>query len=725
MGKTVGAILTIGVGVALNAIPGVGQFVGGTLIGGTLAGAGVYATTAYGIGMAVFTGLSLGAAGLALQSATGLLGLGPNMPKPDTTSTAIKTSRPPRVSAYGQSRLYPAYVLYENNGEGRAVDVGAVHDGEMSEFVRAYLNDDRITVGSSGSAALNGGNVAEGTDGRYGGNFIQLYWTNGSIPGTPIANVITQLPGIWTSDHRGDGVVMLGLVCSPVKSEDFLDIYPNGVPTPSLVGKWQRCPDPFAADPTDEDGWTWTENVIRQLMHYKMVREGVDYALKIAPALDYWKAAAAICDEDVALKAGGTEKRYRSCLSHKQTDKNGAVSDALLAACDGWMAPRADGALVVFAGRYTAPTVSIGPEHIVAYDWSYGVDDDEANNELICSYVSADHDYTTVECDAWRDEADIAARGQILSDGLDPQVPSWGQVRRLAKRRMARTNAPYRGTVTTNTAGRIVRGHRYIYLNLTDAGTTFFSGPVEIVALTRNLMTGGVTFSWVAANPAIDAWNPATEEGEPAAKGDRVAPQPLTAPTITDADPIFYEYGAQIAMDVSGPDRTDLTWHTRWRVTGDPVWNEQQAVDTDPGAGVTLVSPIVPSNVSIDVEAAYSVGDGRTSPWSATVIVSTSTAGIAPNPPTEVTATGDVGEADVTWRNPATANLSYVRVFRNTTTDFNTATAISGEIVGGLGQVMTITDTGLAAGTFYYWVAAFNSSDVASSPAGPATATVN
>lgn len=618
MGKTVTSILTIGVAIAINVIPGIGQAISGAIVG---LGGGTFA--ALGVAQTVVGAITLGATLAGVSALQGLLVGGPSIPKPDTTSTSIKTARPPRVSAYGASRLYGAFTLYETSGAGRAVDAFAVHDGRMDSFVAAYLNDDLVTVGASGSGPLNGGAVVEGADGRYAGNFLQLYWTNGQSPGSPILNIISQLPGIWTSDHRGDGVVTMGLVCSPVKPDDFLDVYPNGVPTPSLVAKWQRCPDPFAVDPTDQSQWTWTENVIRHLMHYKMVREGVDYATKIAPTIAYWRAAAAVCDEAVALKAGGTEPRWRSCLAHKHTDKHGSVTDSLIAACDGWIAPRADGALVVYAGKYYAPTVSIGLAEIVAYDWSYGVDDDEAVNELICSYVSADHDYNTVECDAWRDEEDIAERGQILSDGLDPQVPSWGQVRRLAKRKMARVNAPYRGTVTTNIAGRVVRGQRYINLDLTDAGTTFFSGPVEITALTRNLMTGGVTFSWVAANPAIDAWNAATEEGEPAAKGDRVAPEPLDTPSILSLTPNTYDYGAQITIDVDGPLRTDLTWYTRWKVSADVIWSENSATDNDPSDPIVLITPVVPAGASIDVQVAYGVGDGRNSDWSATVTTTT------------------------------------------------------------------------------------------------------
>src|SRR3546814_12086276 len=96
-------------------------------------------------------------------------------------------------------------------------------------------------------------------------------------------------------------------------------------------------------------------------MHYKLVREKVDYATKIAPTLSYWQAAADVCDEAISLKAGGTEERYRSPVAHNHTDQHANVIAALLSTFDGWIAPRADGALVVYAGKYYAPTVSIGP----------------------------------------------------------------------------------------------------------------------------------------------------------------------------------------------------------------------------------------------------------------------------------------------------------------------------------------------------------------------------
>lgn len=570
-------------------------------------------------------------------------------PKPDTQSTSIKQPRPPRVSAYGVSKLSMAYALYETGTNGHAVDVGAIHDGRMDGVVQLYLNDDRVTVA--------GAYVQPGEDGRYGSDNIRLMYTDGSAPGMWFNQVGAIVPD-WTSNHRGDSVVMLAMIAKNVKQENFLKFYPNGAPQASMAARWQRCPDLHAANPLDEGGWTWTENPIRQLAHYMLVREcprpivpatDPTYAAslaalrlaywnaKIGPALASWRTAQDVCDEPVALKAGGTEPRYRSCVSHSHTDSHKQVRGALLATCDGWMAPRADGAYVVYAGRLYEPTITIGPEQITSFEWNgVGVDDDKAINEFVCSYVSAEHDYASVETDAWTDEDDIAQRGQLLSTTLDMAVPSHGQVRRLAKREMARRNAVRRGTITTNVQGRSIRGQRYIRLQLVVAGKTFINGPVEITGLTRNLEGGGVTFTWVEVSPNIDSWNPATEEGNPAATGDRVAGEPLATPTITSAVADYSQVsdngsGVRVTIVAAGINREDVTWYARWRKSGDSAWSTDSYPDIDDGPSVTLLTDFVPTNATVEVEVAYAVGDGRISAWSTPATVSSATDATPPD----------------------------------------------------------------------------------------------
>lgn len=337
-----------------------------------------------------------------------------------------------------------------------------------------------------------------------------------------------------------------------------------------------------------------------------------------------------------------TEPRYRCCVVHKLTDPHKDTLAAIRACYDGWVAPREDGARVCYSGRYYVPSVTIGPDEIVSFSFDNGIEDENAVNELTLTYISSEHNYFAVDCTPWRDDEDISTRGRVASQPLQNQVPSYTQARRLAKRQLSRLMATYRGTITTNAAGRSVVGQRYIIVNQTEGGSTWYNGPAEITKLTYNLQTGGVTFDWVAADPNADEWNIATEAGDPAPVGNVVTGVNLTAPTITAAVSDFSAVsddgtGVRVDITVSGLNRDDVTWFARWRVQGAAVWNEQEYTDIDPGASVQLVTGFVPTGQTIEVEAAYKTGDGRISDYSDAFTVDSSTDTTPPDAATSIT----------------------------------------------------------------------------------------
>ncbi|QTH19798.1 hypothetical protein HRJ34_15645 [Rhizorhabdus wittichii] len=652
MGKTLGTIVSIAAAAGLAYLT-----LGASSALSTLAAAGVDIGTAGAIAGVALTGAGLLSASYALQTTSGLLGLGPKAPKPDTTDIARKIPIPPRVAGYGRSKLFGTYILFETSegydagfstiGAGTAVDVYAIHDGPIDAIEQYYLGDDLVT--------LVGNTVQEGTDGRYKDGKVKIYATLGETPGTWLSAIGSLIPA-WDDSHRGDGVVIVGATFEAVKAKDFQDVYPTGLPPAvGIAARWQKCFDwrDEAQSVDDPSTWTWTENAVLQTAHYKLVREKAKrepgevfpsgpnlqatWGRYFAPTVTYWTAAADDADSDVALKAGGTEPRYRSCVAHELTSPHKEVISALTACFDGWLAARADGALIVYSGRYYDPTVSIGPDEILSFTVTDGIDDEAEFNEYAVSYVSADHQFSTVDTTPWQDTAAIEAAGAIKSTGLANQVPSHGQARRLAKRTMMRARAPKRGTLTTNNAGMAVRGERFVNVHLEEAGTVFYSGPVEIVRLTRNLLFG-VTFDWVLADPSVDDWDPATEEGDPAPVGESVTPSALFPPVITSATvdhtgigeteggeitPGEAASGARILIEATGPVREDMTWYARWRVGTTGSWSEREYNDLDPMLGVTILTEFVPIATNINVQVSYSIGDGRSSPWSDVEVVDT------------------------------------------------------------------------------------------------------
>lgn len=95
MGKTVGSILQLGVGIAALAV-GPGGIARG------LAQIGVSGGLASALGAAIYTtAVSAGSSG-----ANTLFG---KSPPAETTVTALKTERPPRVSGYGRSKTHAVW----------------------------------------------------------------------------------------------------------------------------------------------------------------------------------------------------------------------------------------------------------------------------------------------------------------------------------------------------------------------------------------------------------------------------------------------------------------------------------------------------------------------------------------------------------------------------------------------------------------------------------------
>lgn len=679
MGKFIGSILSIA-GIAL-----------GKIISGPLG-------AAFGL---------LFAAGVSLIFA-------PKAPKPQQAETTARSPSAPRIFGYGVRRVFGSYAFFGNSTSGASVDVIAYCDCQANSIEAVYLNDDVITIS---------GGVVNSPDGEmYAGGTVQAGYNLGTTPNTAHSAVISAVPDAWTAAHRGDGLVSGYLIKNLVKDKKFLATYPQGDNVQmSLVIDMQPVFDfrNVAHDIGDSSTWEASANPVLHFLHYMIFERGYSYENAVLPKIDIWETAANICDEEIS-----DEPRYQGCFLFSRTDKPHEIQASIIEAFDGWYSVDSLGQISVYAGAYYEPTVTIDASHVVEYSCQSFVEDENKYNEIIVKYFSSAHHYNEVEAQPWRDEDDIAARGVVNSTSISPQVPSYKQARRLAKALMARQNAANRGSVSTNYAGRIAEGQRFVNLELIEAGATIFSGPVEINKLTRNTETGGVSFEWTSVDANSWAWNPATEDGYGAPTGTFPTVDALIAPEITDAS-YSIALGSSIAeltVEGTGPDRSDLTWFLRWRYDGAAVWNEQRYDDIGAGATVTLVANLVPVDAPIEVQISYMVGGGTLSDWSNTLDVTADSAALAPAQPSEFAANDGAGSSLIEWRNPLSANFDHVDIYRNTTATFGTATMIASGY-GALGQYMAYTDT-VAAGTYYYWLVSISAASAESAPIGPDIAVV-
>ncbi len=676
-------------------------------------------------------------AAVAVGSAAAAAALAPDPPKPEVVKATKKQSRPVRVSGNGRVRLGGAYMLFEASGRN-SYDVIALHDGKVAGFTgRYWLNDDECAIDGSGWVT--------GFDGkRYTPQHVKILTRLGLATETAYGEIVSALPSLWTSQHRGDGIASLALLCNHADQKYLTEDFPNGLPLPSAETDMAPVYDPRQPGQSPADPSTWTyygtggapnpgQNSILGLLHYLCFAEGgpqESFSRRILPAIDYWIAAANVCDEAVALKAGGTEPRYRVGGAWSWDAAPASIIKNYLQTCDGWLAPNGEGHLVVYAGRYYEPTADDVITSAVGYTLRRFSADEDAVNELVITYVSPDHAYNEVETQPWRDESDILARGAVRSQSYSLPWVQWnGQGRRLAKRSMSSLNATASGTLTTNLGGIEHLGKRYLRIQLAEEVPTLRDVVVEVSKAEIDLTAMQVTFSWTRADPNIDAWNPASEEGDGVDAVNRADVVSAEVPTIIDVIPFFETVGTgsdgvRLQVIVDAQVRDDLLYAVRWRASGGVSWSEGVPMEeTATTGGVYVVTAFVPADATLEVQCAAVSGAGAYTDWSVTETVDTTTANIAPGQPTDLAATGGAGTAMVSWRNPTSLNLDHLILYRGTSTSFGSASPVGSPIVGGVGEVMGVTDS-VSAGTYRYWVVAFNGNGDGSGPVGPVTATV-
>lgn len=586
-------------------------------------------TTSLAVAQTVYA-VSYGVAYAATTAAI-TVGLGAvaraQMPDTETGKQSIRQPRPERrIYMGGTSRGGGAYMLRETNGSTLAV-VLALSDGRLSSVSAIYLNDDTAVLDGSGW-------VQQGADGRYGtGDLVQIKTRLGVPTETHYSELTAKFAALWPTTARGDGIGSLMMLATHRSKESFPKHFPNGeiIPTVAAQGvcyDWRQDTTAGGSGSqrrADESTWGPSANPVVWLVHHEWFRCGRSWDRCIAPVLSDLTAEADYCDASVA-KIGGTEARYAFGGNYFAATQPQTRREAMLAACDGWLSTNGQGHLILKVGRYVAPTFTLTGDHIHGYDWSAFSPDEEHVNKLAITYTDPSKDYTETEADPWVDEDDVTATGAERSEQLQLQwVQSHSQARRLAKRKMARLLAGRRGQIVTGVHGLNAFGHRYIRVQ-NDELISMADVVVEVMGIEFDPMSATVVLDVILADTAIDEWNPATEEGNAPSGAERPDPEALTAPTISAVTPFYEVGGARLAISGGGPDRDDLTWFARWRVTGSTSWVEGQFTDTAAGSPVALDTGFVTDQADLDVQIAYQTGGGTLSPWSATA--TTTTAGV-------------------------------------------------------------------------------------------------
>lgn len=677
-------------------------------------------------------------------------------PQPEQAKIPIKQPIPPAQVAFGEGRISGAFLYYASKSK-YTLDVIALCDGPVDSFIGFYLNDDYILITDAGgpltvrATGTDKGIVSGGTDGRYGSVVsawpitvtptVEIYWQVGDFPATAFARVIALSGGDWTSFHRADGIATVAMACKGVKAEDIQKIYPNTEPLLSAVGRWSKCYD-WRLDTTaggdglqrrnDPDTWTWTNNAAVCFVHDEWYNRGQDWDFRFAPALAYATAAANICDEEIPLKAGGTEPRYSIFGYYQKNNPPKALRELFLQSFDALLIERGDGAFVLRAGKYEAPTVTLTEDQIITCGWRRTRRREDTANKLVLTYNSPAHGYTMVEADPWYD-LEALESGEVENPAAFERswVTSNGQIRRLAKRGLSRLKSRYQGHLVVRLSDDETElEQRYFRVKNRRAPPSMWDVVVEVVGITLDLQRRRVRFDIVKADPDVDEWDPETEEGNPPDAPPAITPTFVPVPEIVLVDVFLDDIGSgfmapRLTISLEDPERDDLSFVVAFRVQGDEAWVEsapQPGVLTEDSPPVMNVdSGFVPSVEFLEIRVAAVAASGR-GQWSDIETINTLITVGAPDSLTAEEAASYPGVIVVSWRNPPTP-FDYVRIFQNTFDDFGSANQVDVDQVGGLAQLMSVEDFPPGSGTFYYWAQAYDATG-GSAVAGPVTVTI-
>ncbi|MHC2797196.1 hypothetical protein ACVINZ_006208 [Mesorhizobium jarvisii] len=646
--------------------------------------------------------------------------LTPKPPKPEDGRAPLTQPIPYRFWGVGEARLAGAMMLWEAL-DNRMFSVQAIVGHRINAYTGFYLNDDKVDV--------IGGHVQSPGGGRYvddDRDLVFVYPALGLVPETPIADFVTILSGqgIWTNNHRGDGQASIGMLCVGPGADNFLKSFPYGKPALSVVAEmalvWDfRNP---SQSPEDPSTWAFSRNPILHLAWHECFNPfGTkrDFRKALLPVLDMWQEEADVCDEDVPRASGGTEKRYE-CGGFDTTEhdpKSG--TNAILATCDGWMCERGDGALLVVAGKFREKYVAtLSDADIVGHTVQHDVLPEEEVNQFIPKFTYPATDYTTTDTDYFEDTAAQVAAGRVLpQDGNYIWCQQWRQARRLGKREFARARAKKRGTLDVRFTGINAIYAPWVRLNtprrLPSLNGKLINNRRSVLSVSR----GGFQMTFVMMPDDIDAWDPAVDEGS----APPVPPKPVSdgipIPIIDTAVAVSGGGSVYIRVALIDPNRIDLTPVVHYRITdvggGVPgAWVEQKFPGATPSAGlIVLNTNPVPANNSIGIQAAYIGADNSYGTWTSTVTLVSTVDTTPPGAVTSVVATGGVGQVALTWNTPNSGNYVATNIRRNTVNNEGTATLVRTEY-GAPSSADAWTDTGRAAGTYYYWLRSANGSAV-------------
>lgn len=635
----------------------------------------------------------------------------------DDVQQSVRVAISDRVRIYGQLQASGTWIFGDSE-QGNFHKVLAVCEGKLVTVLNLKIDDNIVTVDGSG-------NVTSSPYVGEDGSFAKFQYRTGLPTETHYSDLTAAFPE-WDSGHRGDGVVTIYARQRAMSAGDVTRAFP------SLKDTLYRIEGRFTEIYNPTNGVTaWSDNAAGIIRHFMLSDDGLRLPSSIVTtplATAAWQTAWTRAAIAFALKDGGSEPQWRLWGAYKFSESPGSVLEAMLANCDGRPILTRDGGVAIEITEYEEPTILLDKRLITAVvSITRGTDVRTTANVITAKYISKDDDYQQVDADPWINEESVLARGYLADDVTFGWSPSHSQCRRLMKRRAYRLNPEWQLTVNCRIGAAAAFQERFVAVDYW-LGPTHIQGVFEVVNFAWNIGEKGILRSATIALRSIDpeafAWDADQEEG--------VAP--ITQhPDVDNTIPLVSGFDATVGrrtisgtlvaysiLDFDAPPSEALVVELEGKKVADSNWISIQV----PEDVVSVDGLIQDDGVQYEYRARHVSLTGRKGGWTDPTIKLTATADTtAPGPITLGTVTPGVGQVSINYTTPNSANFSRIYLYRNTVNNFGTATRVN-TVYGSPNTPYNTIDSGLAAGTYYYWITAANVSGVESAAVATGAQTV-
>ena len=409
--------------------------------------------------MAFFAPLVVGALGLTgVAAGVAEIGLGLGL------SFVAKKLRPKQKSSTAsEARGTPVNLTIDTN-PNRTVIIGEAATGGSLAYWQLSGTDNNVLhmvipladheCTSLEKVLVNGKektrNATTGEIDGYGANLVIRFYS-GAAGQTADSEVVATSGGRWTANEVGTGV------CYVVAKLTYDEkLFPEGIPDLSFVVRGLKLFDPR----TSTTGYSanvavalW--NVLRGISSAGEPLLGMNVpssAIRISDA----QAAANACDEAMALKAGGTEPRYRCGFVFSTSQSNRDIIETLLAAMAGELI-ECGGIYRMIAGVSQTPVAALTDSDIIISERLVAKPKrsrNELTNAIQGSFTDPSRGHASVALPPRTSSADELADGGIrLSRAIDlSAVTSRAQAQRVLE--VERKRARRMGSVSMRVRAR-------------------------------------------------------------------------------------------------------------------------------------------------------------------------------------------------------------------------------------------------------------------------------